>query len=196
MIEAQPILPDTAPAAEHLKVLQRLREISMERMEAFAERVQLAREDGKDELLVKLSSEANEVERSVRQTILLAIHVEKDRDVRIKDRAERRKLVDTRKAEIADKLAGVLDRPERGRERVERLYVEMDAWLAAYDEALLLARPIPELIDAIAADLGLEIDWILERPKPWADPVLVIKPPKLTGPPLLARSRRALAKPP
>jgi len=198
MIEAQPITADAPSdeAAEHLKVLKRMREMGMERLEALSERVQLAREDGKDELLIELSDAADKAERSVRQTVLLEIHVKNDRDVRVKERGEHRQRVATRKAEIADKLAGVIDRPERGRERVERLYVEMDAWLAAHDEHLILTRPIPELIDAIAADLGLEVDWVLARAHTWSEPVLTIRPAQRTGPPLSARSRRALAKPP
>jgi hypothetical protein len=200
MIEAQPITADDPPvtdrAAEHLKVLTRLREIGMERLEALAERVQLAREDGKDEVLIQLNDAADKAERSVRQTLLLDIHITKDRDVRVKQRGEHRQRLDARKAEIAEKLVDVIDRPERGRERVERLYVEMDAWLASHDESLILTRPIPELIDALAADLGLTIDWVLTRAHSWSDPVLTIKPAQRTGPPLSARSRRALAKPP
>ena len=42
MIEAQPITADAPSdeAAEHLKVLRRMREMGMERLEAFSERVQ------------------------------------------------------------------------------------------------------------------------------------------------------------
>jgi hypothetical protein len=72
----------------------------------------------------------------------------------------------------------------------------MDAWLASHDEHLILNRPIPELIDALAADLGLTIDWVMARAQPWSEPALTIKPADRTGPPLSARSRRALAKPP
>src|SRR5258708_10173358 len=128
-------------------------ELTLERVEAFGERVQLAREDGKDELLIEIGAAAEHTERSLRQTVLLELHVSQDRAVRIKDRAERRKAVEARKAEIASKMVDAIDRPEHGRERVERLYVEMDAWLAAHeDDPGLLERPVNASLERIAAD--------------------------------------------
>jgi hypothetical protein len=201
MLEAQPIAADAPPvpdlAAEPLRVLQRMREMALERLEALSERAQLAREDGRDQALVELSAAADKSERSLRQIILLDVHLAQGKDVRIKERAERKKRVEARKAEIADKLVDALDRPEYGRERVERLYVEMDAWLAAHDDDPgLLDRPVWQTIEAITADLGVDIDWIIVRPNAWSEAVLTVKPPHRTGPPLSARSRRPLAKPP
>src|SRR5260370_1068169 len=160
MLEGQAIQPQTAQppddlAAKQLRALERMRELILERAEAFGERVQLAREDGKDELLIDLSAAAEHTERSLRQTILLEIHVSQDRAVRVKDRAERRKAVEARKAEIGLKMVDAIDRPEHApRERVERLYVEMDAWLTAHeDDPGLLERPVNDTIEAIATAL-------------------------------------------
>src|SRR5260221_620596 len=196
MLEAQAIQPQTPQppgddlAAKQLRALERMRELTLERVEAFGERVQLAREDGKDQTLIELGAAAGHTERSLRQTVLLELHVSQDRAVRIKDRAERRKAIETRKAEIGLRMVDAIDRPEHGRERVERLYVEMDAWLTSHeDDPGLLERPVNDSLERIAADLGLDLNWILERPNSWSEAVAGIKPPHRSAPPPSPPSR-------